>query len=151
VEWEKFVFQLPLETVGGMHSRTLDSGAEDLFHTGYRAAVVSQKPKGFFKKKWNLPVTVLAAIAKAEEGTIWKSVSEIERQKVLANDRWQLFCKLYERKKDDWRFLLKLGCPIDATANRHEYLWFNVLELQHDRVRASLRQDRRLEGSHRRP
>jgi hypothetical protein len=139
IEWEKFVFQLPLETVGGMHSRTLESGAEDLFHTGCRVAVVSQKPKGFFKKKWSLPVTVLAAIAKAEEGAIWKSIGEIERQKILANDRWSVFGKLYGRKKDDWKFLLKLGCPIDAGATRHEYLWFNVLELEQDRVRATLR------------
>ena len=139
IEWEKFVFQLPLETVGGMHSRTWESGAEDVFHTGYRAAVVSQKPKGFFKKKWSLPVTVLAAIGKAEEGTIWKSMAEIERQKILANDRWHVFRKLYDLRKDNWKVLLKLGCPIDAMGTRHEYLWFNVLELEQGRVRATLR------------
>ena len=139
IEWEKFVFQLPLETVGGMHSRTRESGEWYVFRPGYRVAVVSQKPKGFFKKKWSLPVTVLAAIAKAEEGTIWKSIAEIERSKILANDRWHIFRKLYERKRDDWKFLLKLGCPIDASASRHEYLWFNVLELEQDRVRATLR------------
>jgi hypothetical protein len=139
VEWEKFVFQLPLETVGGMHSRTLESGAEDLFHTGYRVAVVSQKPKGFFKKKWSLPITVLAAIAKAEDGTMWKSIAELERQKILANERWPQFLKLYAHKMSEWKFLLKLGCPIDPAASRHEYLWFNVIEMEKDRVRASLR------------
>lgn len=139
LEWEKYVSQLPVETVGGIQNRLKESGSEDPFHAGYRTAIVSQKPKGFFKKKWNLPVGVLSDIAKNGDDIIWKSTAEIERLKMLANDRWEVFCRLYQQKKDDWKFSLKLGCPIDSSGTRNEYLWFEVYELEKDRVRAVLK------------
>ncbi|MBV9462710.1 MAG: DUF2314 domain-containing protein, partial [Verrucomicrobiae bacterium] len=139
LEWERFVFPLPLEVVGGMQSRALDSGEEDLMHTGYRAAVVSQKPKGFFKKKWTLPVTVLSAIAKGDEEIFWKSPAEFERNKAVAHEKWDLFPQLYRGRRADWKFFVKLGRPADSAGTRHEYLWFEVLELERERVRGVLR------------
>lgn len=58
---------------------------------------------------------------------------ETERMSALAYEQYHFYKKTFHQYKKDenWRFLIKLGLPIDE-GEGNEHLWFDVLEINDD-------------------
>lgn len=58
---------------------------------------------------------------------------ETERMSALAYEQYHFYKKTFHqyKKDDNWRFLIKLGLPIDE-GEGNEHLWFDVLDINDD-------------------
>ena len=87
------------------------------------------------------PLGALSAL-KRRSGVLFMSKRETERMAHMARERWSIFGMLFARSRLkrllDWRFVVKLGYPVDGTAREHEHLWFRVEGIAPDRVRGVL-------------
>lgn len=72
------------------------------------------------------------------DGVLFKSREETDRQKSLAIERFGVFGQLFVmRKGSGWRFHAKLGFPRDGDPRVREHLWFEVQELKPGRLRGT--------------
>jgi len=86
------------------------------------------------------PLSVLSRLTC--NGVLFKSQAETRRLSALSRERWGTFGQLFViHRGDAWRFHVKLACPRRGTGEMLEHLWFEVLELEPDKVKGRLISD----------
>ena len=131
--WQAAVAEMPSSSIGGWEYRRREAA-----HDGYRAVLVESQPKGWIHRRWVPPVPALEKLTDART-TLYKTVAETRRMADLARERWSTFGLLFaSRPPRDWRFAVKLSYPMPDEPRHHEHLWFDVVGLKPDRIRATL-------------
>jgi len=120
---------------------------DDNAHTGIRAVLCAETPRGQFRRLWVWPEDVVDRLMR-DEAVVYVTHRETERQARMARATWpQLataFASLGEivRRTDDERrivFLLKSGyAPSEGQDVDREHLWFEVQDIQGDTATACL-------------
>lgn len=86
------------------------------------------------------PLAVLSRLTC--NGVLFKSQAETRRLSALSRERWGTFGQLFViHHGDAWRFHVKLACPRRGSGGMLEHLWFEVLELEPDKVKGRLISD----------
>ena len=149
VKWEEALRKFPKSILGGLDERQ----DENDVHTG---------PSGvlFAVEEGNLVSPEIYADTLADNPIIYISNSETNRMRKLAlsqlsvfNEAFEKYEKKVEKKgilsglfkskketQNDWTFLVKLGLIVDNAKDdtEREHLWFDVINIDGDRVTAKL-------------
>lgn len=121
VRWEEMVGQYPAEIPGGLQERSPEQE--------------NYGPSGIVYLLENdelYPPDVLAEDLK-ENPVYFIKNEETERMSALAYEQYHYYKKVFQQHNGDenWRFLIKLGLPIDE-GDGNEHLWFDVTAINDD-------------------
>lgn len=121
VRWEDMVEDYPAEIPGGLHERTPAEG-----NYGPSGIVYLLENEEVF------PPDVLAEDLK-ENPVYFIKTEETERMSALAYEQYQYYQKAFQQYNgnENWRFLIKLGLPIDE-GEGNEHLWFDLNGINND-------------------
>lgn len=121
MRWEETVTNYPAAIPGGLQERSPEEGNygpsgvvyllenEEIFAPDVLAEDLKENPIYFIKNE------------------------ETERMSALAYEQYHYFKKTFQQQfgKENWRFLMKLGLPIDE-GDGNEHLWFDVTDINDD-------------------
>lgn len=144
--WQVVVPQLERGLPGSMDDRPDDDGN----HTGARAVICAERPRGVFRKHWLWPEDVVRKLS-SDEGTVYRSRRATQRQAAVAQATWDelatAFVKLSKATpapdaKPAAVVLLKAGFVTDSSRGGSdancEHLWFEVIRFDRHRAQAKL-------------
>ncbi len=131
--WDDAMDRLGRSVVG---DRTDRQGDE---HGGVRGVLFAPR-QGLLRRRYLSPAVYQSVLE--DNPLLYVSNLETERMAMLARERLPRFLRLVDRfaGTEGWRFLVKLGYPVDGAEddNEREHLWFEVHAVDGAEVDATL-------------
>lgn len=121
MRWEDVVTNYPAAIPGGLQERTPEEG-----NYGPSGVVYLHENNEIY------PPDVLTEDLR-ENPIYFIKNEETERMSALAYEQYHYFKKAFQQQfgQENWRFLMKLGLPIDE-GDGNEHLWFDVTAIDED-------------------
>lgn len=117
---------------------------EQTDHGGFRIVLVDPRPAGVRAPLYHPPLEILEAMRFGDPVILLNS-EETARRRAMALERWPALVDLFRlhRRSPGWDFLVQLAFDRDTPCSDcgtpgDEHLWFEILEVELERVRGRL-------------
>lgn len=142
--WEEVVRRMPADAPGGATDRSGDGSGP---HTGARAVICAEKPRGQFTDAWVWPRDVTERLMRDEAG-VYMTARATERQARLARSAWDQLATAFAATEclrngcaqcdEPVVFGVKAGFDVDGEEGSREHVWFRVRRFAAETVEGEL-------------